>query len=60
MSVGINQGPHIVPLQGPGQVSRLETIDHSNRTPMLGVLHHLQDRPLDDHILEVKGVELRH
>ena len=60
MSVGINQGPHVFALQGLSQVTRFEAIDHPNRAPMVGVLHHLQDRSFDDYILEVERFELRH
>ena len=51
--------PDVLAFEGAGQVARHEAVDDLDRALGLGVLHHLQDRALDDHVLQVQRLELR-
>src|SRR5688500_17440656 len=57
-SVGTDDRPHVLAVEGPGEVSLLEAVHDLDRSRRVGVLHELQHAALDHHVVEVHLLDL--
>src|SRR5690606_11336060 len=59
-SVTGDHRPYVLAVEGARDGARFEAVDDLDGAAVPGVLHQLQHRPLDDHVLQVELLQLRH